>query len=100
MALQHSVAGGGTKPGRASSQCRKNKSVVPQLSLGLDVTTRSDLPSRARVEDELSAEFLPAHDTAALRIQMAFRGFVARKSTEKRRSKWGKASAKRSFKKK
>ncbi len=41
-----------------------------------------------------------AHDTAALRIQMAFRGFVARKSTEKRRSKWGKASAKRSFKKK
>ena len=62
-----SVVGGGTKPGRASSQGRKNKSVVPQLSLGLDVTTRSDLPSRARVEDELSAEFLPAHDTAALR---------------------------------
>ena len=62
-----SVAGGGTKPGRASSQGRKNKSVVPQLSLGLDVTTRSDLPIRARVEDELSAEFLPAHDTAALR---------------------------------
>ena len=62
-----SVASGGSKPGRASSQGRKNKSVVPQLSLGLDVTTRSNLPSRARVEDELSAEFLPAHDTAALR---------------------------------
>ena len=28
-----------------------------------------------------------AHDTAALRIQMAFRGFVARKSTEKRKTK-------------
>ena len=36
-----------------------------------------------------------AHDTAALRIQMAFRGFVARKSTEKRKTKWRSVSQKK-----
>jgi hypothetical protein len=36
-----------------------------------------------------------AHDTAALRIQMAFRGFVARKTTKKKKSRWGSAARKK-----
>ena len=35
-----------------------------------------------------------AHDTAALRIQMAFRGFVARKTTQKKKTKWKRMSKK------
>ena len=58
------------------SNQKKTSSEVPKLNLGLDVTSRSQLPgyggqrpSRLE-EDELSAEFLPSHNTSNLRPEL------------------------------
>ena len=58
------------------SNQKKTSSEVPKLNLGLDVTSRSQLPgfggqrpSRLE-EDELSAEFLPSHDTSNMRPEL------------------------------
>ena len=52
---------------------KKTASEVPKLNLALDVTSRSQLPGfggqrpRRLEDDELSAEFLPSHNTSNMR---------------------------------
>merc|ERR1712227_36384 len=48
------------------------KTEVPKLNLALDITSQSNLPEfggmkPTRLDDELSAEFLPAHNTSAFK---------------------------------
>ena len=59
-----------------SNQKKTSSSEVPKLNLGLDVTSRSQLPGfggqrpRRLEDDELSAEFLPSHNTSNLRPEL------------------------------
>ena len=62
--------------GKSNQKKTSSSTEVPKLNLGLDVTSRSQLPgfgghrpSRLE-EDELSAEFLPAHNTSNLRPEL------------------------------
>ena len=59
---------------RSTSNINKvvRKTEVPKLNLALDITSQSNLPEfggmkPTRLEDELSAEFLPAHNTSAFK---------------------------------
>ena len=59
---------------RSTSNINKvvKKTEVPKLNLALDITSQSNLPDfggmkPTRLEDELSAEFLPTHNTSAFR---------------------------------
>ena len=62
--------------GKSNQKKTSSTAEVPKLNLGLDVTSRSQLPgfggqrpSRLE-EDELSAEFLPTHNTSNLRPEL------------------------------